>query len=197
MTPREIINMMRAGNDRFRRGTPLNRDFLHEQAASVGAQYSAAILLTCIDSRAPAEIIMDLGIGQVLNARLAGNVVVPEVLGSVEFACSIAGAKVILVMGHTGCSAVTSAVAGVTMGHFSSLLGRISPAIQATPFDGHRSADNPDFVNAVSRTNVAITMESIRRESPLLRALIDRGRVELAGAMYDLASAKIDFFDPS
>lgn len=195
MSPHEILELMRRGNERFRRGERLDRDFLREQEASVGAQNPAAILLTCIDSRAPAEIIMDLGIGEVFNARLAGNIADASVIGSMEFACKIAGAKVILVMGHTGCSAVMGAIDGVRLGHFTGVLERIEPAVLATACRGDATSANPNYVNDVARTNVRMTMARIRAESSVLDALVREGKLAIAGAMYDLASAKVEFLD--
>jgi len=193
MSPREILEMMRRGNERFRRGERLDRNFLQEQEATVGAQNPAAILLTCIDSRAPAEIILDLGIGEVFNARLAGNIADTNVIGSMEFACKVVGAKVILVMGHSGCGAVIGAIDRVRLGHLTGLLERIEPAVAATKCTGERCSSNAAFVDAVARTNVQMTMAHIRASSPVLDALVNEGKLLIAGAMYDLATAKVDF----
>jgi len=193
MTPQQIIAMMKSGNERFRRGERMDRNFLAEQEGSAAEQYPAAILLTCIDSRAPAEIILDLGIGEVFNARLAGNVADQMALASMEFACKIAGAKVILVMGHTGCGAVKGAIDRVRLGKLTSLLERIGPAIESTPCVGERSSTNAAFVDAVARANVQLTMKQIRRESAVLDELVGDGKVVIAGAMYDLRTATVDF----
>jgi carbonic anhydrase len=151
------------------------------------------VLLTCIDSRAPAETIMDLGIGDVFNTRVAGNVVNDDILGSIEFACQVAGAKVVLVMGHTACGAIKGAIDRVQLGNLTGLLTKIRPAVDATVYQGERSAKNYAFVDAVARKNVELTMAEIRGRSAVVAALEAKGAARIAGAMYDLESAAIDF----
>src|SRR5262249_45284200 len=157
MTPEQILAEMKRGNERFRKGETKMRDYLAEQRASAKGQFPAAILLTCIDSRAPAEVIMDLGIGDVFNARVAGNIANEDILGSMEFACNVAGAKVILVMGHTACGAIKGAIDKVDLGNLTGLLAKIQPAVKATDFKGERSSKNAEFVDAVARKNVELT----------------------------------------
>src|SRR5262245_64722658 len=128
MTPDEIIQLMKKGNERFRSGKPTTQNYLAQQRASAKGQYPAAVLLSCIDSRAPAETIMDLGIGDVFNARVAGNVANDDILGSMEFACQVAGAKVVLVMGHTACGAIKGAIDRVQLGNLTGLLAKVQPA---------------------------------------------------------------------
>ena len=140
MTPEQIIEVMKKGNERFRRGERKNRNYLSEQRASAKGQYPAAVLLSCIDSRAPAEVIMDLGIGDIFNCRVAGNVANEDILGSMEFACKLAGAKVVLVMGHTACGAIKGAIDNAQLGNLTGLLAKIKPAVQATTYTGERSA---------------------------------------------------------
>jgi len=136
---------------------------------------------------------MDIGIGRVFNARLAGNIADSSVIGSMEFACKVAGAKVVLVMGHTGCGAVTGAIERVRLGRLTDVLAQIEPAIAATEFTGDRTAANPAFVDAVARTNVTLMMAKIRRESPVLDGLVNDGKLAIAGAMYDLRSGRVEF----
>ena len=195
MTPDEILAVMKRGNERFRKGELGKRDYLAEQKASAKGQYPAAALLTCIDSRAPAEVIMDLGLGDVFNARVAGNIANVDILGSLEFACKVAGAKVILVMGHTACGAIQGATDKVELGNLTALLARIAPAVKATTFDGERTSKNPAYVDAVARKNVELTMALILKESAVLRDLQSKKAVKVAGAMYNLETAKVDFFD--
>ena len=140
MSPSEIIDVMKKGNERFRSGVRQNRNYLNEQKASASGQYPAAVLLSCIDSRAPAEVIMDLGLGDIFNCRVAGNVANPDILGSMEFACKLAGAKVVLVMGHTACGAIKGAIDNAELGNLTGLLDKIKPAVQATNYSGERSA---------------------------------------------------------
>ena len=134
MTPDEIIVLMKQGNERFRRGERMTRDYIAEQRAAANGQHPAAVILSCIDSRAPAEVIMDLGIGDVFNSRVAGNISNDDILGSMEFACKVAGAKVVLVMGHTSCGAIKGAIDGVKLGNLTGLLAKIHPAVEATTF---------------------------------------------------------------
>src|SRR5262250_4015476 len=141
------------------------RDYLAQKRSSATGQYPAAVVLGCLDSRVPAEIVFDVGIGDTFNGRIAGNVVNDDLLGSMEFACAVAGAKVVLVFGHTACGAVKGAIDDVEMGNLTGLLARIKPAITATKFDGDRTSKNPEYVDAVARTNVRLGLEQIRRRS--------------------------------
>ena len=194
LTPDEIIAMMKRGNERFRSGKKTTQDFLAQQRASAKGQYPAAVILSCIDSRASAETIMDLAIGDVFNARVAGNIANDDILGSMEFACAAAGAKVVLVMGHTACGAIKGAIDDVQLGNLTGLLARIQPAVKATSYQGDRSAKNDAFVDAVARKNVELTMENIRKGSSVLSELKAKGAINIVGAMYNLESAKVDFF---
>ena len=193
MTPEQIIEAMKTGNARFRRGERKNRDYLREQRASASGQYPAAALLSCIDSRAPAEVIMDLGIGDIFNCRLAGNVENPDILGSLEFACKIAGAKVVLVMGHTACGAIKGAIDNAELGNLTGLLAKIKPAVQATTYSGDRTAQNYAFVNAVARKNVELTVANIRKDSPVLAELESKGSIKITGAIYNLETGAVEF----
>jgi carbonic anhydrase len=193
MTPDEIIRAMKNGNERFRKGQRSTQDYLAQQKASAKGQYPAAVLLSCIDSRAPAETIMDLGIGDVFNTRVAGNIANDDILGSMEFACQVAGAKVVLVMGHTACGAIKGAIDRVQLGNLTGLLAKIQPAIDATPYQGERSAKNYAFVDAVARKNVELTMAGIHSRSAIIAALETKGAVKIAGAMYNLETGAVDF----
>jgi carbonic anhydrase len=144
-------------------------------------------------SRVAPEIVMDLGIGDFFDARVAGNVISDDVLGSMEFECKEEGSKLILVLGHTGCGAIKGAIDNLQLRHLTNLLAKIRPAIRKTVFDGERSSKNPAFVEAVSRTNVLLTIEGIKQQSPVLEELESQRAIKIAGAMYNLATAKIDF----
>ena len=194
LTPDEIIAMMKQGNERFRLGKESPHDYLAQQKASAKGQYPAAVILSCIDSRAPAETIMDLGIGDTFNARVAGNIANEDILGSMEFACKVAGAKVVLVMGHTACGAIKGAIDSVQLGNLTGLLNKIRPAVSATDYQGERSSKNYAFVDAVARKNVELTMAEIHRRSPVLADLERSGAIKIAGAMYDLESGRVEFF---
>src|SRR5690348_15373878 len=194
MTPEQIIEAMKKGNERFRRGERHDRNYLREQKASATGQYPAAVLLSCIDSRAPAEVIMDLGIGDIFNCRVAGNIENADILGSMEFACKVAGAKVVLVMGHTACGAIKGAIDEVQLGNLTALLGKIRPAVEATQYTGERSAKNYAFVDAVARKNVSLTITNIREKSSVLRDLESSGSIKIAGSMYNLETGIVEFF---
>ncbi len=193
MRPDEIIQAMKKGNERFRLGGKTARDYLAQQRASAKGQYPAAVILSCIDSRAPAETIMDLGIGDVFNTRVAGNIANDDILGSMEFACKIAGAKVVLVMGHTACGAIKGAIDRAQLGNLTGLLAKIQPAVDATSYQGERSAKNYAFVDAVARKNVELTMAGIHSHSAVIAELETTGAVKIAGAMYNLETAVVEF----
>jgi carbonic anhydrase len=195
MTPDDIIAAMRKGNERFRLGQESPHDYLAQQKASAKGQYPAAVILSCIDSRAPAETIMDLGIGDCFNARVAGNVANDDIVGSMEFACKVAGAKVVLVMGHTACGAINGAIENVQLGNLTGLLTKIRPAVDATRYQGERSGKNDDFVDAVAKKNVELVMADIHRRSRILSDLEKSGAVKIAGAMYSLETGLVDFFN--
>lgn len=193
MTPDDVIALMKAGNERFRSGVRQARNFLREQTSSAAGQFPAAVLLSCIDSRAPAEIILDLGIGDTFNARIAGSVVNDDIIGSMEFSCAVVGAKLALVMGHTSCGAVAGAIDDVELGYLTGLLGRIKPAIAKTEYDGDRTGKNPAFVDAVARTNVLREVAQIRAQSEILRELEEAGKIKIVGSMYDIKTGAVEF----
>jgi carbonic anhydrase len=193
LTPDEIVEELKKGNERFRSGKMIIRDYLAQQRATASGQYPAAVVLGCIDSRAPAEIIFDAGIGDTFSARIAGNVVNDDILGSMEFACAVSGAKVVLVFGHTACGAIKGAIDDVEMGNLTGLLARVKPAIARTKFDGEKSSKNYAYVDAVARTNVLVAIDNIRRRSSVLEDLEKKGSIKISGAMYNLATAVADF----
>jgi len=193
MTPAQVIEELKKGNERFRSAKTVSHDYLVQKRSSAAGQYPAAVILGCIDSRAPAEILFDAGIGDAFNARIAGNVVNEDLLGSIEFACGVAGAKLVLVLGHTACGAVKGAIDDVVLGNLTGLLARIKPAIPATKFDGEKSSKNAAYVDTVARTNVTLTVKNIRGRSPLLADLEKKGSIQIAGAMYNIANGMVDF----
>jgi carbonic anhydrase len=193
MTPAQVLEELKKGNERFRSGKMASRDYLAEKRSSASGQYPAAVILGCIDSRVPAEIVLDTGIGDTFNARIAGNVVNDDLLGSMEFACAAAGAKLVLLLGHTACGAVKGAIDDVVLGNLTGLLARIKPAIPATKFDGERSSKNAAYVDAVARTNVALALDNIRQRSTVLADLEKKGSIQITGAMYNIANGMVDF----
>lgn len=193
MTPAQVIEELQKGNERFRTSKMLPRDYLAEKRASAAGQYPAAVVLGCLDSRVPAEIVFDAGIGDVFVGRVAGNVVSDEMLGSMEFACGVSGAKVVLVLGHTACGAVKGAIDDVVLGNLTKLLARIKPAVAATKFEGEKSSKNAQYVDAVARTNVIVGLGEVRRRSPILDDLEKKGTIKIVGAMYELSSGRVEF----
>jgi len=194
LTPDDVLKLMKDGNKRFSTGKREDHNFLAQQRASAKGQYPAAVLLSCIDSRASAETIMDLRIGDIFNSRVAGNVENPDILGSMEFACKVAGAKVVLVMGHTACGAIKGAIDNAELGNLTGLLAKIKPAVAATTYSGERTSKNYAFVDAVARKNVEMTMANIRKDSPVLAELESSGAIKIAGAMYNLETGVVEFF---
>lgn len=194
MTPAQVIEELKKGNQRFRSGKMAARDYLTEKRSSASGQYPAAVILGCVDSRVPAEIVFDVGIGDTFNGRVAGNVVNDDLLGSMEFACAVSGAKLVLVLGHTACGAVKGAIDDVVLGNLTGLLSRIKPAIPETKFDGEKSSKNSAYVDAVARTNVKLAIENIRRRSPVLEDLEKKGSIQITGAMYNLGNGEAEFF---
>lgn len=195
MTPDAVIEHFKQGNLRFRENRPLKHDYLQQKRSSLAGQFPAAVILSCIDSRAPAEIILDAGIGETFNSRVAGNISNRDMLGSMEFACAVAGAKLVLVMGHTRCGAVRGAIDNAELGNLTGLLDDIKPAIAKTEYSGERQGSNYDFVDAVARKNVELTIENIRENSPVLRKLEEQRKIKIVGSMYHLAGGKVDFFE--
>jgi carbonic anhydrase len=193
LTPAEIIKQMKAGNERFRSGKPQHRDLMLEAKATAKGQYPAAIVFGCVDSRAPAELILDYGIGDIFSGRVAGNIADEDIMGSMEFACKAAGAKVVLVMGHTACGAIKGAIDDVKLGNLTALLAKIRPAVEATQYPGERTAKNNAFVDAVARKNVELTIVKIREQSPVLRELEASGSIKIAGSMYNLETGTVEF----
>jgi len=192
-TPDQLLVLMKEGNQRFREGAMITRDYRAEQRATANGQFPGGVVLGCIDSRAPAEIIFNFGIGDLFNARVAGNVVNPDILGSMEFATVLSGAMLVVVMGHTACGAVKGAIAGAKLGNLTGLLARLQPAVAATAFDGEKSADNMAYVDAVARKNAELMVGNIREQSKVMADLEQAGRLRIVGAMYDIGSGVVEF----
>ncbi|MFC1835591.1 carbonic anhydrase family protein [Thermodesulfobacteriota bacterium] len=194
ITPQKALQMLKEGNERFIRGKMLKRDLMKQVKATAGGQFPFAALVSCIDSRESGQLIFDQGIGDVFNARVAGNFVNDDILGSLEFACAIVGARLIVVLGHTECGAIRGACDDVKMGNLTKTLANIKPAVAAVSgFDSNRNAANSAFVKAVTDKNVVLTVERIRKRSPVLRELVDKGKLGLTGAIYDVHTGKVKF----
>ncbi len=195
ISPSVAIDLLKAGNDRFLSNSSVHRD-LHAQVTATGTgQYPFASVVSCIDSRIPTEIIFDQGIGDIFNARVAGNFVNPDILGSLEFACKLAGSKVIVIMGHTSCGAVKGACDHAQLGNLTQMLDKIMPAVVNTDTaEGEeRSSKNLDFVNRVAVANVNMTIDRVKSDSPVLNEMHKAGEIDIIGAMYDVKSGKVSF----
>ena len=191
LTPSEAIALAQAGNRRFLAGERIPIDHLADQRALADAQHPAAVVLSCIDSRAPAEIIFDVGLGDLFNARVAGNFVNRDIAGSLEYACAVAGARLVLVLGHTGCGAIKGALDGVKLGNLTGMLENLMPAVESVKdVPGPRNSKNRALVDAVAEANVRRTLAEIRRTSPVLRDLEEAGSIGIVGAMYDVATGR-------
>jgi carbonic anhydrase len=194
-TPQAALDELKAGNARFVAGYPLKRHYAADVKATAAGQYPFAAVLSCVDSRQPIEIVLDQGIGDMFSARIAGNVLNDDILGSMEFACKVSGAKLIAVIGHSNCGAIKGAVDGVDLGNLTGLLGKIQPAISQVPADVQpRTTMNLEFVDKVSEANVRLVLQEIRSRSPILKDMLDHGQILLVGGMYDLTTGEIRFF---
>jgi len=190
-SPAEAIQMLKDGNARFLEGAPVDRA-LHEQvAATASGQYPYAVVLGCIDSRVPVETLFDQGIGDVFTARVAGNIVNEDLLGSMEFACKLAGSKAILVLGHTACGAVKGAIGKARLGNLTALVQKIEPVVDQVA--ANMDSEDPAFTDAVAEANVARTIQTIRENSEVLAEMEAAGEIVITGAMYDVASGKVHF----
>ena len=195
INPSMATKMLQEGNQRFLNNETIQRD-LHQQVKETATgQYPFAAVVSCIDSRIPTEIIFDQGIGDIFNARVAGNFVNEDILGSLEFACKLAGSKVIVIMGHTSCGAVKGACDHAKLGNLTQMLDKIMPAVDTikTNPDEARNSSNMDFVNRVAVRNVELTIGNIKTQSPVLNEMLENGEIAIVGAMYDVKTGKVDF----
>lgn len=193
LTPDEIIQDFKEGNERFINNTLTTRDHSAQVRKSATGQFPKAVVLSCLDSRVPVEDVFDRGIGDIFVGRVAGNFVNEDLLGSMEFGCKVAGAKVILVLGHEHCGAVKSAIDDVKLGNITAMLSKIRPAVEKVAYDGDRSSKNEEFVHKVCESNVVHTIEQIRANSPILKEMEEKGEIRIVGAVYDMDSGRVTF----
>ncbi len=194
LNPQSAIALLKEGNGRFVAKKMTDRDLIEQVKQTTSGQYPFATILSCIDSRVSAELVFDQGVGDIFSARVAGNIVNEDLLGSMEFACKLAGTKVIVVLGHTSCGAVKGACDDAHLGNLTTLLGKIKPAVEAItePSDSAlRNSKNLDFVNAVAEKNVSLTIENIKKDSPVLKEMEENGEIAIVGAMYDIADGMV------
>jgi carbonic anhydrase len=194
ITPEDALKRLKEGNERFVANRKAERDLLQQVAETGEGQYPFAIVLGCVDSRVPPEVIFDQGIGDIFSARIAGNFVNEDILGSMEFATKVAGARLILVLGHTQCGAIMGAVDDAQLGNLTGMLAKLMPAVDASlPPDKSRSSSDAELVQAVTVKNVELTLEAIRAKSPVLKEMLDAGEIQLVGGVYDVKTGKVTF----
>jgi len=195
ITPQTALQMLKDGHKRFIENKMLKRDLLQQVKTTGSGQYPFAIILSCIDSRTSSELIFDQGIGDIFNARVAGNVVDEDILGSMEYSCKVAGAKLILVVGHSHCGAIKGACDDVKMGNLTALLSKIKPVVESVHTEGkeERTSKNHEFVEHVAEANVFNTINQIKLQSAILKEMSDKGEIMIVGAMYDVDTGELTF----
>ena len=187
--PVDAISRLKNGNQRFLENSKTERDLLTQVEKTGSGQFPFAALLSCIDSRVPAELVFDQGIGDIFNVRVAGNIVNEDILGSLEYSCKVAGSKLVLVLGHSRCGAVTSACKHVELGNITPLLSKIQPAVSSVV----KGDLTPEIIEEVAVKNVENSIEQIRKDSPILKEMEDNGEIEIAGAIYDVQTGAVEF----
>ena len=196
LTPDQILQQFKEGNERFRTNTSTKRDHSAQIRNSAVGQYPKAVVLSCLDSRVPVEDVFDQGLGDVFVGRIAGNFVNQDLLGSMEFACKLSGAKLILVMGHQHCGAIKGAIDDVKLGNLTALLAKIKPAVKKSQtFKGEKTSQNEAYVRFVAQNNVRLSLANIRKRSPILREMEAKGEIKIVGAFYTLTKGELIFLD--
>ena len=197
MTPEKSLTFLKEGNERFQNNLKANRNLLEQVNDTGEGQFPFATILSCIDSRVSAELVFDQGLGDIFSVRIAGNFVNEDILGSMEFGCKLAGTKLIVVLGHTSCGAIKGACDHARLGNLTALINKIEPAVEAVtePADESiRNSKNLEFVDKVAAKNVELTIENIRKQSPVLAEMEENGEIKIVGAMYDIASGAVEFY---
>ena len=195
ITPDSALDLLKAGNRRFINNLQADRNLLQQASATSRGQYPFATILSCIDSRTSAEIIFDQGLGDIFSVRIAGNIINNDILGSMEFACNVAGSRIIVVLGHSDCGAIKGACDGVEMGNLTALLAKIRPAVEAEKSVlENRDSGNDEFVEKVALLNVERTMQGIEQGSSILKDMLENNQILLVGGMHDIATGEVTFF---
>lgn len=198
MTPQKSLDYLKEGNIRFQNNLKANRNLLEQVKDTSEGQFPFATILSCIDSRVSAELVFDQGLGDIFSVRIAGNFINTDILGSMEFACKLAGTKLIVVLGHTACGAVKGACDDAKLGNLTSMLSKIKPAVEAVaePKDASlRNSSNPEFVDNVASKNVLLAIDNIMKDSPVLAEMANNGDIKIVGAMYDINTGAVDFYE--
>jgi carbonic anhydrase len=196
LTPNQVVEMLGGGNDRFMNDDLTTRDHSSLVRDSAGGQAPKAMILSCVDSRVPVEDIFDQGIGDIFVARVAANIENTDILGSIEFATKVSGAKLIVVLGHENCGAISAAIDNVQLGNITALLENVKPAVEAlSDYPGEKTSANPEFVHLVAEKNVELTIQNILEKSPIVAEMVEAGEVNIVGGMYNLHSGDVEFLD--
>ncbi len=195
ITPKMALQLLKDGNQRFVNNLKVNRNLLQQANETSDGQHPFAVILSCIDSRTSAELIFDQGLGDVFSIRIAGNIINEDILGSLEFGCKVAGAKIIVVLGHTKCGAVKGACDHVEMGNLTALLSKISPAVEEEKtIQQNRNSSNSEFVEKVAVINVNNTVKAVMERSPILKEMINNKELDIVGASHDITTGHVTFF---
>jgi carbonic anhydrase len=198
ITPREALELLKKGNDRFVQNLKINRNLLQQANETSDGQHPFAVILSCIDSRTSVELIFDQGLGDVFSVRVAGNILNEDILGSMEFGCKLAGSKIIVVLGHSACGAIKGACDGAELGHLTGLLAKIKPAINdELTVDVDRTSANVEFVEKVTAINVKKTVNSIVSKSSVLQEMVNTGEIGIVGAIHDLGTGVVHIDEDS
>ena len=196
ITPAMALELLKEGNKRFVNNLKVNRNLLQQANETSDGQHPFAVILSCIDSRTSAELIFDQGLGDVFSVRIAGNIINEDILGSMEFGCKAAGAKIIVVLGHTKCGAVKGACDHVEMGHLTALLSKIQPAVyDESSVKENRTSSNAEFVEKVATINVKRTVHGIMERSTILKEMIESGAIGIVGGTHDISTGEVSFYD--
>lgn len=196
LKPEEVLQILKEGNERFTAGTLTKRDHSSMVREAAMGQYPKAVILSCVDSRIPVEDVFDRGIGDVFVARVAGNFENTDILGSMEFACRVMGAKLVLVLGHEHCGAVKGAIDNVELGNITAMLQNIRPAVEFfDTYEGEKTSKNQEFVHMVAEQNVRMTVDRLRERSPILGEMEAQGEIKIVGGHYDMATGVVTFFE--
>ena len=196
ITPSQALDLLKEGNKRFVNNLKVNRNLLQQANETSDGQHPFAVILSCIDSRTSAELIFDQGLGDIFSVRIAGNIINEDILGSMEFACKIAGSKIIVVLGHTKCGAVKGACDHVEMGNLTNLLSKIRQAADdELSTSENRNSENTDFVEKVAVINIKRTVKAIVERSTILKEMVEKGEIEIIGGVHDIATGHVTLFE--
>ncbi len=196
ITPSVALEILKEGNKRFVSNLKINRNLLQQANETSDGQHPFAVILSCIDSRTSAELIFDQGLGDVFSVRIAGNIINEDILGSMEFGCKVAGAKIIVVLGHTKCGAVKGACDNVALGNLTGLIAKIKPAVEQEAVTAeNRNSSNGVFVENVAELNVSLSVKNILLKSPIIAEMVKNGDIGIVGGIHDITTGEVKFFE--